>query len=240
MDERDDANVEARERLHARDANARATKQHNDRLMARLTLFGVIVSILATGAAFWASSEARKARIEAGELGKKSLMEQSRSIDAQIKALQADERPYLKTEVSGSELLTFTDADSQQNPHNQHYVRVIAPRIHLVVFGRTPALEVASVEDCTFFTDDGNYPLPEKREVVEIEGTVFQGEKPDVRCNVGRMPLGARVTKSSIIRWEGYVRYKSLYGGSFRTPFCYEHYLSSKDKVSSCTAESPS
>jgi hypothetical protein len=218
-------------------------RKHTDQMMLRVTLIGVLISLAAAGAAFWASSEAHKSRQEAGELGRRSLDLQSHSIDAQIRALQADERPYLRVEVgNGTQMLTFHDAGSQPGREAGHFVRVPIPRLSAATFGRTPALEVQNFEDCTFFTDDGDYHLPPPPQGYTVMGTIFQGEKPNLDCfALGRMPAGAHVTKGSIVRLEGFIAYKSLLGGSYRTPFCYEHYLFPKSEiVKSCTAESPS
>ena len=56
---------------------------------------GLIVSLLTAIFARWAGYEARQAGMDASNEAEKQIVQQSRSVDAQVQAMQLDERPFI-------------------------------------------------------------------------------------------------------------------------------------------------
>ncbi|HEY6250871.1 MAG TPA: hypothetical protein VI685_13000 [Candidatus Angelobacter sp.] len=62
---------------------------------ARRDWMMMIITFAAVAAAYWAGYEARRARFEAAGTAAESLKVQQKSVDAQIRAMQIEQRPYV-------------------------------------------------------------------------------------------------------------------------------------------------
>jgi hypothetical protein len=197
--------------LHKRE---QAQKEHNDRVMVRITATSVIVTVFAVLVAFWTGMEARKARIEAGTIGRESLEKQSRSIDAQIAAMKLDERPYILVQYD-----SFTQEEELNGatlPSERGYV----PHITLTSVGRTPALNITIDSTCNegFKTD---YSVKSSGRI--DYAMLIPSKSVTSHCDRyldASQPVNGVAGPSGFDYW-GMVRYQDIQGDRHQTPFCF-------------------
>jgi hypothetical protein len=155
--------------------------------------------------------------------------------------MRNDERPYVTVEAEDSETMRFSDSQARGAGDDAVAFQLVVPKLHAAAFGRSPAVGVENHEDCTLFTDDGGRDFPDPSPHWIAMDTIFQGQKPSVSClPEGRMPVGTTLGKNNLVRLKGFIKYKSLAGDNYRTPYCYEYYVQSKQAPKTCTVEPPS
>jgi hypothetical protein len=121
------------ERKRDQDARDKIQKDQSEKLMYRVTRFGVIVTAIVGLAGFWAAWEAHYARIEAHEMG-------DASFKLQASVASQDQRPFIAVDVE-TDTVAKAKFGSTEN-ENLLYVDVAS-------FGKSPALHVHG--ECVVF-----------------------------------------------------------------------------------------
>ena len=185
----------------------------------------LIITFAAVAAAYWTGWEARQARLDGAEIGRKSLEKQQASVDAQIDATHQEHRPYIVTHTAilpgvGERLGkgVFFSGDLLPGKSRDTF------QIILENPGQTPALDVhfygavLGSEQYHPFTSD-----PHKLLTMAVESQSFSQRA--VYSN-------APATQSfGLPRFEGpyyvigYILYHDLFSLSHRTEFCYHVYV---------------
>jgi hypothetical protein len=181
------------------DRRDREQKEHNDKMLLRVTVFGVIVTFIVGLAGFWAAYEAHIARKEA-------LTATTDALKLQRDVMQLDERPYIAAGFGGMGKEQFTSNSGQP-------IQVGVPHLRIMTHGRTPAFQIKVEMTCT----DG---IGRQYRAAAGFGTMFSEERQTAHCWLPPQVNQVKTTQV-IFRIEGVVTYEDMFQKQYRVPFCY-------------------
>jgi hypothetical protein len=184
------------------EAKLEAQKARRDWMM-------LIITFAAVAAAYWTGWEARHARMEATLAAKESLKAQQQSVDAQIQAMQYEQRPYIRASIGPI-----------KREEGDFGVKLYTFPISFQVSGKTPALDV------TVFS--GRYDASPAQFKQKDYERLLQNAAPD---DLSHQSLAYSDSVFNILAEFkrdqnfftifGYVQYKDLFQVTHRTEFCY-------------------
>ena len=159
------------------------------------------MALLAAGAAVWSGYEARKARMDAGEIGRSMLQ-------SHIAATQLDERPFIVPFANGWRLEAKHGLEST----------IVQISLKAKASGKTPAFDVALREACVL--DSGPFVhLPDFSSLerpFQLSPILSNQEESSMDC-----PVSRALIDQGYIRAYGELLYVDLFKRKHTTTFCF-------------------
>jgi hypothetical protein len=200
---------EERQERKRQEFEARLEKQKATREWLML-----IITVAAVLAGAWTAYEARHARIEAAQAAKDSLSTQQQSVNAQIEAMQLDERPFVVVQSGDWSI---------RRGYSAHKVVGLVPTVsyRIAVRGKTPAMNIYITAICTL---DEQYQTATKSPSPKadfLSQFLSEGDSPGYFLDGLRVRQGAQPR----LRFVGELSYSDYFQKLHHSPFCFRNSL---------------
>jgi hypothetical protein len=214
------------------DARDRRQKEHNDKLMVRITAISVVVGLVAVGISYWAardtSDKSRKGlelqthAMEVDEQAAHDTSENSRKgLALQTLAMQVDEQPFVSfnaiyEQVVGTELSLDADETFFNNPN-------------ITVTGKTPAVNIRTFCARDLEGKERNWkefmkekPKPDKYDFILPSHTFPISCSHDIKEDSQEAfeEMDNIVKPYEVHRYCGVIYYEETNGRQHQVPFC--------------------